>query len=175
MDCLIGLSSESLSEINNNIVKAFGNISIGQTPLSNIFDQNPSLSSNFDIYLQRSSDLEYADKGSLFIGVHSAEHGDITKQPPLLTPSEAVWIVQVDDISLNGGSLAFGESTVPSLKNNTKLSGVLDSGSSNLLIPDHLVGKLYDQFPGSFSFERNGSQSFVVDCMTSANVSITMG
>ena len=169
MNCLIGLSFDLLSEVNNNIIKAFGNTTIGQTPLSNIFDQNPTLPNNLDIHLQRSSDLEYTDKGLLLIGEHDDEHGDITKQPQLLTVAETEWVVEVDAIHLNGQSLSFNRSAVPSLRNSTKLGGLLDSGSSALILPDDMVAEVFSKIPESFFSEYYGA--WVVDCMSSANFS----
>ena len=173
MNCLIGLSFDLLSEVNNNIVKAFGNTTIGQTPLSNIFDQNPTLPNSLDIHLQRSSDLEYTDKGLLLIGEHSKEHGDITKQPQLLTVTETRWTVEVDAIHLNGDSFSFNKSAIPALKNSTKLGGIIDSGSSNLILPYGIASAIFDQIPESIFVNEDGF--WFVDCMSSANVSITMG
>ncbi|KAI0084524.1 aspartic peptidase domain-containing protein [Irpex rosettiformis] len=173
MNCLIGLSFDLLSEVNTNILRAFGNTTIGQTPLSNIFDQHPTLPNTLDLHLQRSSDLEYTDKGLLLVGEHSIERGDITKQPKLVTVAETEWLVEVDAINVNGKSLAFNKSFVPSLSNTNKLGGVLDSGTSALVLPDEMVEEVFGAIPGSFFFEHENT--WFVDCMSSANISITMG
>ncbi|KAI0084523.1 aspartic peptidase domain-containing protein [Irpex rosettiformis] len=173
MNCLIGLSFDLLSEVNTNILRAFGNTTIGQTPLSNIFDQHPTLPNTLDLHLQRSSDLEYTDKGLLLVGEHSVERGDITKQPKLVTVAETEWVVEVDAINVNGKSLAFNRSAVPGLNTTNKLGGLLDSGSSALILPDEMVQEVFSTIPNSFFSE--GDNTWFVDCMSSANISITMG
>ncbi|KAI0804714.1 aspartic peptidase domain-containing protein [Irpex lacteus] len=173
MNCLIGLSFDLLSEVNNNIIAAFGNTTLGQTPLSNIFDQNPSLPNCLDIHLQRSDDLESTGSGLILIGEHSDEHGNITAQPILNTVAETEWVVEVDAITVAGKSLKFEESAVPGLEKSKKLGGLLDSGSSALILPDKMVNEVFKSIPNSFYSKEQGT--WIVDCLSSTNVSITMG
>ncbi|KAI0699010.1 aspartic peptidase domain-containing protein [Cytidiella melzeri] len=174
MNCLIGLSFDLLSSINDRILSAFGkDVTIGQTPLSNIFAQSPNLPNNLDIHLQRSVDLESTGNGSLLIGEHSNEFGDITKQPVLDTLTDSEWVVTVDAIKVNGVSLDLGTSAIPPLKNTKKVGGLLDSGSSDLILPDATVPLIYHAIPGAFFSQDDGV--YVVPCHSSANVSITMG
>lgn len=173
MNCLIGLSFDLLSEVNNNIIAAFGNTTLGQTPLSNIFDQNPSLPNCLDIHLQRSDDLESTGSGLILIGEHSDEHGNITAQPILNTVAETEWVVEVDAITVAGKSLKFEKSAVPGLGKSNKLGGLLDSGSSALILPDKMVNEVFKSIPNSFYSKEQGT--WIVDCLSSTNVSITMG
>lgn len=155
----------------------FGNTTIGQTPLTNIFDQNPTLPSNFDITLQRSVDLEHTVDGLLLIAEHSYDHGDITKQPILPTIDNRTWTVEVDAVHVNGIPLDFRRSAVSSSKNSTKLGGLLDSGTSGLIVPDEMVSEILANFPNSFLFrdDEAGQDAYAVDCLSSVNMSITMG
>ncbi len=172
-NCLIGLSFDLLSNVNNHIVQAFGNTTLGQTPLSNIFDQNPSLPNCLDLHLQRSVDLEDTESGLLLIGEHSDEHGNITAQPILTTVTETEWVVEVDAITVAGKSLKFEESTVPGLKKSKKLGGLLDSGTSALVLPEKMVDEVLASVPNSFYSK--DLDTWFVDCLSSTNVSITIG
>ena len=176
-NCRIGLGFDLSSVVNAGVYRAFaGNTTIGQTPLSNIFAQNPTLSSNLDIHLQRTTDLEHTEKGFLLVGEHSTEHGNIVKQP-ILAPvadagSDPRWAVEVDAIHVNGHPLKFGESAFSSLQNSSKLAGVLDTGCTDLILPGEMVTELFNMIPNSLSDEGHG---IVIDCLTPVNLSITMG
>jgi hypothetical protein len=59
INCLIGLSFDSSSVVNHNIIEAFGEgTAIGQIPLSNIFQQTKDIYTFINIHLQRSVDLD---------------------------------------------------------------------------------------------------------------------
>jgi saccharopepsin len=174
MNCLIGLSFDGLSVVNHNIIEAFGeDTTIGQTSLSNIFQQTKGIDTSIDIHLQRSVDLEQTDSGEILIGEHDNSLVDVTKQKPLPTVSDRQWVVGVDAIKLNNRSLSLGNSAVPALQNQKMLGGLLDSGTSALVLPDAIVSEVFAAIPGAFFDESDGV--FIVPCLQSANLSITMG
>jgi hypothetical protein len=174
MNCLIGLSFDGLSEVNNNIIQAYGEgTTIGQTPLSNIFQQTQSNDTSIDLHLQRSVDLEQTESGQLLISEHNTTLVDVTKQPSLPTVSDSQWVVEIDGMTVNGNSIDVGKTAVPALQNGTGLGGLLDSGTSALALSNQILSQVFAVIPGAFYDQSD--DVFIVPCMASANLSITMG
>lgn len=172
-DGLIGFSFDSLSEVNTAIQSAYGNgTTIGRTPLSNIFAQDPAAPNCVDMHLYRALDVERVVNGTLFIGEHSEEYSDISKQPVVYTIEETEWTVMLDGMTVNGKSVTLGGLNSSSGVVVSSLPALLDSGTSLAVITDNMFNAIYESIPGAVL--TNTSQ-WTVPCLSSTNVSFSIG
>lgn len=110
----------------------------------------------------------------MLVGEHSEIFGDVTKQPAIDIYAADRWIVPVDAIHVNGRSLDFNRSLLPSLQNTQQLGGLLDSGTTTLVLPDKIVDDIFSADPDAFYDEVDSL--WILPCMRpSVNVSITLG
>jgi hypothetical protein len=82
-------------------------------------------------------------------------------------------VVNVEAIRLSGKSLSLGNSAVLILQNQKILGGLLDSGTSALVLSDVIVSEVFAASSGAFFDKSDGV--CIVPCLWSANLSITMG
>jgi saccharopepsin len=176
---IIGLGFDSLSVINTVLQRSFGNDTVlGRTPLSNIFEQDPDLPNNLDLFLQRSGDLETSNNGTFLIGEHAEGFEDIVNRPKLFTSVEARWTIPLDGISVNGKPLTLPKSTLPTLRsaNSTQLGANMDTGSSNVFITAELMSAIYSAIPGAVQLDpTEPTSTWIVPCKNAANVTFDFG
>ena len=139
--------------------------------LSNLFAQNDTLEPFFDLSLGRSDDIEDADYTSTwFIGSHSPEFAAIEDAPRIPQVSEHLWAGLVDGFMVNGRNISLGQSVVAGTAPG-KLVAVLDSGTSNAMVPVDLADAIYGGIPGNLKV--NGT--WYVPCYIGVNVTIVIG
>lgn len=178
MDCLLGLGFDARSEVNINVEQAYGSdVRLGQSVLSNIFDQYPHIPRSFDLFLNRSrSNGNTADGGMFAIGQHlGGVFANVTEHPKLPTLSGIHWTLAVETLTINNKSLTpnpyRNASVVPELNRTQKLGGTLDTGATGITLPDYLWTEYHNQIEGAFYDEVD--QSYVVPCTAAINFSIT--
>ncbi|KAF0427126.1 acid protease [Gigaspora margarita] len=148
-DGIFGMGFDALSEIKTT------------TPFSNMVKQKAVTNPYFGLYLQRSND--HGDVGTLTLGdIDTTKFiGKLNYNNVSTTDGEyKYWIIDVDDISINGNNLKF--------KNR---KAILDTGNNIVLMPynDALT---YHQFIIRSS-ELNGH--FTVPCNTTDQVAYIIG
>ncbi|KAI0804711.1 aspartic peptidase domain-containing protein [Irpex lacteus] len=172
-DGLIGLSFDTHSEVNRAIQSAYGNgTTIGRTPLSNIFAQDPAAPNCVDMHLNRAIDVERVANGTLLIGEHSEEYSDISKQPVLYTIEETEWTVMLDGMTVDGKSVTLGGQNSSSGVATSSLPVLLDSGTSFAVITDNMFNAIYESIPGAVLTD---TSQWTVPCLSSTNVSFSIG
>lgn len=178
-DGIIGLGFDSLSSVNAVLKRAFGNdTTLGRTPLTNIFEQNPDTPNCLDLYLQRSGDLETTLNGTFLIGEHADGFEDVEKQPKLSTFVDTRWVVPLDDVSVNGKPIILPKTALPRLKSSTtgQIGANLDTGSSNVFITPAMSSAIYSSIPGAVQLNASDPTSrWAVPCTSSTNVTFKFG
>ncbi|KAF0553708.1 acid protease [Gigaspora margarita] len=141
----------------------FNNLSSIKTPttFSNMVEQKAVKDPCFGIYLERSDDAGH--RGSLTLGgidktkfTGNLNYNNVSK----FNGNYSVWIIDVDDISINGHKLNF----------KTK-KAIFDTGNDLILMPDK-DAKIYHKFINGSSFN-NGT--YFVPCRTTDLVAYIIG
>lgn len=173
---IMGLAFDdiNLSPINNAIQTAYGNGStLGLTPISQIFLQNPDASNSFDIRLDRTGDLDETASGTLLISEHDPEFANITNQPRLPRQVDGRWVIQLDGMSVNGESATFNSSLISNIPDG-KLGMLMDSGFSFPPLPPALIDMIYSSIPGAVKLSDSFPQ-WIVPCDGATNLTFTLG
>ncbi|KAJ3552575.1 hypothetical protein NM688_g4082 [Phlebia brevispora] len=174
---MMGLSFEAIdfSPINAAIQESSNapNNTAGSTPIFNILSQNADMPSLFDIYLDRTDDLNDTAVGTLLIGSHQPGYESVSNQPQLPRLFPGRWAVPLDAMQVNGETFQFNKSSVSGVPAG-KIATVLDSGFSFPPIPPAAVDFIYSTIPGSV-FDTSGSNVWVVPCIGTANLTFTFG
>ncbi|KAJ7088744.1 aspartic peptidase domain-containing protein [Mycena belliarum] len=149
---------------------------IGKSVLSNIFDQNPELPRFFALSLARNGDEGGTADGGLTIGEYDDRYSEVQHAPLLPLFGTGAWKVLMDGIFVNGVEIPWArdpKGTVPE----GKVAGVLDSGTSHLVVPSDIVDGLYSAVPGAVQvFDDDGKSSkWVVPCTAAINLHLTFG
>lgn len=172
-DGLIGLSFDSQSNVNLALTEAYGSeTTLGKTPLSNIFAQNPSMLSCVDMHLYRTIDLERVINGTLFIGEHSETYPNIVKQPVLYTVLEDEWAILLSGMAVNNKDVSLSVRGLPTDSPVHSLPTLIDSGNTNGAITVTMFNAIYSSMPGAVQL--NQSQ-WIVPCLSSTNVTFSFG
>ncbi|KAF7796362.1 hypothetical protein EIP86_007539 [Pleurotus ostreatoroseus] len=172
---ILGVGFNDNSNINTAFQQEFGNEdTTGFSSMTNIFLQNNVLSS-FDIHLNRLEDDDDESTGTLFIGSHDDSFPDITQQPqlPVVTPGQ--WAIALDAMKVNGVPFQLSTST-PGMPSG-KIITLMDSGTSDALLPKEVVDFIYSNMPGSLFVGNvpNAAFQWLLPCNGTANVSFTYG
>lgn len=174
---ILGLAFDdtNLSPINAALEDAFGGgTTLGRTPISNVFAQNPTTPNAFDVLLDRSSDLDTSSTGTFLIGEHAPTYADAVAAAPRL-PRQAVgrWSVPLDGMAVNGAPVRFNASSVDGVPAG-KLAVLLDTGFSYPPLPPPAVDAIYASIPGAVKFSDDFPQ-WIVPCTNATNVTFTFG
>lgn len=171
---ILGISFDDASESNIEAIiqQAWGaDSTLGRTPLSNIFFQNTSLDTSYDLAIGRKDDLEEYSYGTFIIGGHAPGAENITQAPILPVEVLSQWTVTLEGFSVNGQNRSFGTPSSNSTRPGT-LIALIDSGTSNAIMPSDLVEFIYDNVPGSV---QGPDGTWYTPCYESANVSFVFG
>ncbi|KAJ6535597.1 aspartic peptidase domain-containing protein [Mycena capillaripes] len=148
----LGFNTPGSSQINDAVEQTPSPIlppTGGQSVLTNIFQQNPSGSDYIGISLSRTGDQEGTAEGSLTIAEYDADYQAVQSAPKLLqTPlNSGSWSVVLDGFSVGGKKIQWptGVNGVPAGKNIV----VLDTGTTNILMPGDQVAAIYSSIPGA--------------------------
>ncbi|CAB4417677.1 unnamed protein product [Rhizophagus irregularis] len=148
-DGILGLAFDSLNTMDNQ----------APTVVSTLINQK-TINPLFSFHLGRVSDF---DDDSTFTlgGVDKTKFkGEISFNPVVKTPiidTIAFWLINADDASVNKKRLGF-----------TGKKGLIDTGTSVILMPDDDAKKVHDQIPGSSFDPVNGV--YIIPCDTKASV-----
>lgn len=168
----ISFDDEVATNVGQAIKQAWGNdTTLGNTPLSNIFSQNSSLITAFDISLGRQGDIDEYAEGAFIIGKHAAQYASVQQAPKLPQVTEERWSVLIDGLSLNGKNYTFVNNSEVSSVPAGKLVGFLDTGTSLPQVPNDVADFIYDNIPGSV--KANGT--WFVPCHGGANLTWYLG
>jgi len=117
--------------------------------LDNIFAQNPSGSDYIGISLSRTGDQEGTADGSLTIADYDSNYEAVQNAPKIsqFPPNSAAWTVPLDSFSIGGKTIPW-TSTVTGAPTG-KTIALLDTGTTNILMPEAQVTALYSSIPGA--------------------------
>ncbi|KAJ7242152.1 aspartic peptidase domain-containing protein [Mycena haematopus] len=146
----LGFDTPGASLINTAVQQAEGATSTrGQSVLSNIFAQNPTGSDYIGIALSRTGDQEGTADGSLTIAEYDTDYSSVQSSPQIpQTPANAgVWSIVMDSFSVGGQKIKW-PSTIPSAPAGKNIV-LLDTGTTNILMPEAQVTAIYSSIPGA--------------------------
>ncbi|KAF8166813.1 aspartic peptidase domain-containing protein [Mycena galopus ATCC 62051] len=146
----LGFDTPGASFINAAVQTALGTTSTaGQSVLSNIFAQNPTQSDYIGIALSRTGDQEGTADGSLTIAEYDSDYASVAGTPQIpQTPAGAgVWSITLDSLSVGGTKIPW-TSTIPSAPAGKDIV-LLDTGTTNILMPEAQVTAIYSSIPGA--------------------------
>ncbi|KAK7052765.1 Six-hairpin glycosidase [Favolaschia claudopus] len=147
----LGFDTPGSSRINAAVLQAQGAAStVGNSVLSNIFAENATGSHYIGISLSRTGDEEGTADGSLTIAEYDSDYAAVANAPKLpQTPANSgVWSVVLDGLSVGGKKINWPTrltTAVPSGKNIV----LLDTGTTNILMPGEQVNAIYSAIPGA--------------------------
>ncbi|KAJ6566826.1 aspartic peptidase domain-containing protein [Mycena capillaripes] len=149
---LVGLSFDdpSIAQIPAALTAAkMDGAVVGKSLLSSIFDQNPDKGRFFGLSLSRQHDKDDSADASLDIGELDVKYAAVQNTPILsLFPENGFeWSVLTDGIHVNGVSIPWfsNSKTTPPGKNLV----LLDSGTTNILVPAEIRDAIYSVVPGA--------------------------
>ncbi|KAJ7110253.1 aspartic peptidase domain-containing protein [Mycena crocata] len=122
---------------------------VGKSVLSSIFAHNPHLKPFFALSLSRLGDTEDSADASLNIGELDPQYADVQEAPwlPQFPVDSGAWSILSEGISVNGVPIPWPSNT------NTTPDGqnvvVLDSGTTNILLPSEIRDAIYSVVPGA--------------------------
>ncbi|KAJ6536904.1 aspartic peptidase domain-containing protein [Mycena capillaripes] len=146
----LGFDLPGASRINDAVQTAKGATStIGQSVLSNIFAQNPTGSDYIAISLSRTGDQEGTADGSLTISEYDSDYEAVQNAPKIsqVPPGSVAWTVPLDGLSVGGQKIAWSSTVTaaPAGKNIV----LLDTGTTNILLPAAQMNAIYSAIPGA--------------------------
>lgn len=169
----MGLGFDGYSTVYNTLARTYGAefaAQTGNTPVTALFAQQPSLPRTVDIQLSREDELRDITDGTFLIGEHDATFQDVTSAPqlPVVSPGNR-WAVVLDAMNINGAPFTFNKSSVPGTPDG-KVVALLDTGYSFPPLPPAAVDAIYSSIPGAV---RDPSLGFpwVVPCNASIKLS----
>ncbi|KAF7367158.1 Six-hairpin glycosidase [Mycena sanguinolenta] len=135
----------------------------GQSVLSNIFAQNPDSSNFMGIALSRSGDQEGSADGSLTIAEYDPDYESVQNSPRLSqTPAgSGVWSVVMDSFKVGGNPIAWSSTVAGAPAGKT--IALLDTGTTNILMPEGQIDAIYSTIPGAvFTIDSNIPLDFAI-------------
>ncbi|KAF7367156.1 Six-hairpin glycosidase [Mycena sanguinolenta] len=179
----LGFETNGGSEINNAVQHAQGpEATWGQSVLSNIFAQNPDSSNFMGIALSRLGDQEGSADGSLTIAEYDPDYESVQNSPKLSqTPAgSGTWSIVLDSFKVGGNPITWPStlSAAPAGKNIV----LLDTGTTNILMPQAQVNAIYSTIPGAvltqdpnipLAHVSESHNVWVVPCTAEINVATT--
>ncbi|KAJ6484763.1 aspartic peptidase domain-containing protein [Mycena sanguinolenta] len=146
----LGFDTAGASQINTAVQQAQGATATwGQSVLSNIFAQNPGSSNYMGIALSRTGDQEGTADGSLTIAEYDTDYQSVANSPqiPQTPAGSGVWSVTLDSLSVGGTKINWPTTikAAPAGKNVV----LLDTGTTNILMPQTQVNAIYSTIPGA--------------------------
>ncbi|KAJ7141632.1 aspartic peptidase domain-containing protein [Mycena filopes] len=184
---ILGLSfnTPGSSQINDAVQQAYGpTATFGQSVLSNIFAQNPSASDYIGISLSRTGDQEGTADASLTISEYDTDYAAVQNAPrlPQTPPNSGFWSVVLDGFSVNGKKIQW-PSVAPSVPAGKNLV-VLDTGTTNILMPGPQLNAIYSSIPGAVLSPNSNiplgqfsetNDVWVIPCTAQPNIVATFG
>ncbi|KAJ7657204.1 aspartic peptidase domain-containing protein [Mycena polygramma] len=181
----LGFDTTGGSRINEAVQTADGAASTkGQSVLSNIFAQNTSGSDYIGISLSRTGDQEGTADGSLTISEYDADYAAVANAPKIqqVPPNSAAWTVPLDGFSVGGKKIAWPTTitSAPAGKNIV----LLDTGTTNILLPAAQMNAIYSSIPGAVLSPNSNiplaqfsttTNVWVVPCTAQVSVVATFG
>ncbi|KAJ7609214.1 aspartic peptidase domain-containing protein [Mycena polygramma] len=183
---LVGLSFDGVAKIPGALAAAHvnGAAVVGKSFLSSVFDQNPEMGRFFGLSLSRLYDPADSADASLDIAQLDERYTAVQNSPvlPQFPANNSQWSVLTDGIQVNGVPIPWpaNTKTTPAGQN----SVLLDSGTTNFLLPAAIRDAIYSAVPGAvlaqnssipnphFSADRD---VWIVPCQTVIQMSTSFG
>ncbi|KAJ7773231.1 aspartic peptidase domain-containing protein [Mycena metata] len=147
----LGFNTAGSSQVNDAVQQAQGATSTaGQSVLANIFAQNPSGSDYIGISLSRTGDQEGTADASLTISEYDTDYQAVANSPkvPQTPANSGAWTVPLDSFSVGGKKIQW-PTTLPTLAPTGKNLVLLDTGTTNILMPKAQIDAIYSAIPGA--------------------------
>lgn len=171
----ISFSTDDASRVEASIEKEYHNITMGQSPLANIFSQNTSLPNFITVSLGRSGDLEDVSDGAFTISEVIDGYENIletTKLERIQVPGAFTsWAVVLDSMTVNGEQVPL-KSVVQGVDSG-KAVAVLDTGTTGAGVPKYVMDVMYSGMPNALY--DSALESWVVPCNATADVRFVFG
>jgi len=172
---LLGLGFDSESVIRKNLGAGAGN-----TPLSNIFQQDKTTQNFLSLLLDRHNDPTDGITGQITVSELASGYESITSQPKLylknafMDSSNQHWAVVTDNDGVIGpdGNPIYVESIVPRVTGG-KLVVVMDSGFTRSQVPRKVADAIYGRVQGATYNTSDGV--WYVPCGQYINIAISFG
>ncbi|RIA93908.1 aspartic peptidase domain-containing protein [Glomus cerebriforme] len=153
-DGILGLAFDNLNTMDKN----------APTLVSTLINQNV-MNPIFSFHFSRAADVN--DQGTFTLGgVDQTKFtGNINYNPVIATPAIktiGLWTINLDDVVVNDQPIGF-----------TGRSAIIDSGTSNIILPNADAAIVHQQIPGS-QFVPDAS-AYVIPCDTTTVVSFKFG
>lgn len=156
---------KSISEVYLKVKRSSGSDQLGLPFLYNLFRSNPELNSTISLSLSQISHTRNASMGgSILIGEIQEGFEAIQNQTALklVPPNSVEWTFPVDSLKVDGMTLDLPAPTV--LGSQTHV-GLLDSGTSNILVPLEVVRAIYKGIDGAQTFLASPTREvFILPC-----------
>ncbi|KAF7315007.1 Six-hairpin glycosidase [Mycena indigotica] len=156
---------------------------LGKSPLTSIFDANPHKGRFFGLSLSRLWDKSYSSDASLTISEYDTKYAAVANAPVLKQyPKDCgSWSVLGDSIKIGGKVVPW---KLPDATNipNGKISVLIDSGTTNFLVPEDVRDAIYSAVPGAVLSKHSNIEGnkwgadddiWVVPCTTAVNMSVS--
>ncbi|KAJ7183420.1 aspartic peptidase domain-containing protein [Mycena filopes] len=147
----LGFNTAGSSQVNDAVQTSKGASSTaGQSVLANIFAQNPTGSDYIGISLSRTGDLEGTADASLTISEYDADYEAVAGAPrvPQTPAGSGAWTVVLDGFSVGGKKIRW-PTTLPTVAPAGKNIVLLDTGTTNILMPAAQINAIYSAIPGA--------------------------
>ncbi|KAJ7036759.1 aspartic peptidase domain-containing protein [Mycena alexandri] len=147
----LGFNTAGSSQVNDAVQQAKGATSTaGQSVLANIFAQNPSGSDYIGISLSRTGDQEGTSDASLTISEYDTDYAAVANAPkvPQTPANSGAWTVPLDSFSVGGKKIQW-PTTLPTIAPTGKNIVLLDTGTTNILMPKAQIDAIYSAIPGA--------------------------
>ncbi|KAJ7609219.1 aspartic peptidase domain-containing protein [Mycena polygramma] len=182
---LVGLSFDGVAEIPGALTTAkLDGATVGKSFLTSVFDQNPDKGRFFGLSLSRLYDPKDSADASLDIAQLDEKYTTVQSTPviPQFPADSNQWSVLTDGIQVNGAQIPWPSNTktTPAGKNVV----LLDSGTSNILLPAEIRDAVYSAVPGAVLAKNSSipnsqfsedTDVWVVPCGTAIRMSTSFG
>ncbi|KAJ7023592.1 aspartic peptidase domain-containing protein [Mycena alexandri] len=147
----LGFNTPGSSQINDAVQHVHGTTDTsGQSVLANIFAQNASISDFIGISLSRTGDQEGTADASLTISEYDSDYEAVQNSPqiPQTPPNTRAWTILLDSLSVGGKKIDW-PTTMPTVAPAGKNVVLLDTGTTNILMPEAQITAIYSSIPGA--------------------------
>lgn len=147
---------------------------LGASPITSFFAKDPSIPNNFDVQLGRvtTDTPDGGADGAFYVSRHAPGFELVETMPKLLSLNVAHWSVLMAGLKVNGKPIALQPSRVQGMPNGF-LVAILDTGFSLPGVPRDILDAIYGNIHGAAYDE--DLDTYIVPCMTSPNVTFTLG
>ncbi|KAJ7758372.1 aspartic peptidase domain-containing protein [Mycena metata] len=183
----LGFNTPGSSRVNDAVQQVHGTTDTsGQSVLANIFAQNASASDFIGISLSRTGDQEGTADASLTISEYDSNYEAVQNSPrvPQTPANTGAWTILLDGLSIGGKKIDW-PTTLPTVAPAGKNVVLLDTGTTNILMPAAQINAIYSSIPGAVLAPNSPNiplvqfsttaDVWVVPCTAQVNIVATFG